>query len=38
MAAPFFGHETTEPQIDIRRSNRSGRVEVGTPTVVSDKK
>jgi hypothetical protein len=38
MAAPFFGHETTEPQIDIRRSNRSGRVEVGTPTVVSEKK
>jgi hypothetical protein len=36
-AGPFFGHETTEPQIDVRRSPRKGQVDIGTPTVVSDK-
>jgi hypothetical protein len=37
-AAPFFGHETTEPQIEVRKTPRSGKVEVGTPTVVPEKK
>lgn len=37
VASPFFGRETVEPQIDVRRSPRTGKVEMGAPTVVSDK-
>jgi hypothetical protein len=33
-AAPFFGHETPEPEILRKRSLRRGNVEIGTPTVV----
>jgi hypothetical protein len=36
-AAPFFGKETTEPQIIHRRALREGSVELGTPIVVEDK-
>ncbi|MEO7411801.1 MAG: hypothetical protein ABIZ81_00465, partial [Opitutaceae bacterium] len=36
-AAPFFGHETAEPQINVSRVPRNTRVDVGTPTVVPDK-
>lgn len=34
-AAPYFGKETTEPQF-IHQRVRSGRVEIGTPTVVEE--
>lgn len=37
-AAPFFGRETVEPEIGARRISREGRVLIGTPTVVEDKK
>ncbi|MEO6569428.1 MAG: hypothetical protein ABIO94_11750 [Opitutaceae bacterium] len=36
-AAPFFGHETPEPQINVSRVPRNVRVDVGTPTVVPEK-
>ena len=32
----YVGRETTEPQIDVRRSPRTGKVEMGAPTVVSE--
>lgn len=35
-AAPFFGKETTEPEILYRRTLREGSVELGTPTVIEE--
>lgn len=37
-ASSFFGRETIEPQITARRISRSGKVEIGIPTVVEEKK
>lgn len=37
-AGPFFGHETTTPEIAARRVSREVKVEIGTPTVVEEKK
>jgi hypothetical protein len=35
-AGPYFGREMKEPEMLHQRISREGRVEVGTPTVVSD--
>ncbi|HEX2854547.1 MAG TPA: hypothetical protein VHO24_15055 [Opitutaceae bacterium] len=37
-AAPYFGRESTKPEIVARRVAREVRVEVGIPTVVEEKK
>lgn len=34
---PYFGRETVDPVVIAKRVSRSGKVEVGTPTVVPDK-
>lgn len=36
-AGPYLGREMSEPEILRQRIGREGRVEVGTPTVVSEK-
>ena len=35
-AAPFFGHETVDPEISARRVSRSGNVEIGEARVIED--
>lgn len=38
LAAPYFGRDLPEPELMTARFSRTGHVELGTPTVVPDKK